>query len=56
MSRADGRTFSGTSLHSYGRAVDFVIGNGYGQTAQNRREYVAFRRFVLEYGQGRLKL
>jgi hypothetical protein len=56
MSRADGRTFTATSLHAYGRAVDFVIGNGYGLTVENRREYVAFRRFALEYGRGRLKL
>jgi len=56
ISRADGSTFSGTSIHTYGRAVDFVIDNGYGRTAHNRREYVAFRRFVLEYGKGRLRI
>jgi hypothetical protein len=38
-----GRTYTATSMHSYGRAVDIVVGNG----TATRAEWVRFRRFVL---------
>lgn len=56
MSLADGHTYTATSFHSYGRAVDFAIANCSPSTTAGRRKYIAFRRFVLAYGAGRLAL
>lgn len=56
MSRASGRTFTATSIHSYGRAVDVAVGRGDPDRPRTREEYVAFRRWVLAFGRGRLKL
>ncbi|HET9982030.1 MAG TPA: hypothetical protein VFQ38_00515 [Longimicrobiales bacterium] len=56
MSRASGKTFTATSIHSYGRAVDVAVGRGDPGHPRTRGEYVAFRRWVLAFGRGRLKL
>ncbi len=56
MSRGDGHTFTATSMHSYGRAVDVVIGDGDVRHPATRAAYVAFRRWVLGFGSGRLKI
>lgn len=42
-----GRTYTATSMHSYGRAVDIVVDDGRLDHAATRAEWVRFRRFVL---------
>ncbi|MBX6365535.1 MAG: hypothetical protein IRZ00_16825 [Gemmatimonadetes bacterium] len=56
MSRRSGQTFTATSMHAYGRAVDVELGSGDPRHPRTRAEYVAFRRWVLAFGRGRLRL
>ncbi|HEY5061590.1 MAG TPA: M15 family metallopeptidase [Gemmatimonadaceae bacterium] len=42
-----GRTYTATSMHSYGRAVDIVVNDGRLDHAATRAEWIRFRRFVL---------
>jgi hypothetical protein len=51
-----GRTYTATSMHSYGRAVDIVVGNGNDQRTATRVEWVRFRRFVLSRPNGHFQL
>lgn len=44
-----GRTYTATSMHSYGRAVDFVIDDGNWRSHRTRADWVRFRRFVLAW-------
>jgi len=52
----NGRTLTATSAHVYGRAVDFVVDDGNIHRRTTRRDWIAFRRWVLARGQGRLRL
>jgi hypothetical protein len=49
MSIGGGRTFTLTSLHSYGRAIDVIIGDGNLRRRATRAQWVAFRRWVTRY-------
>ena len=49
MARGGGRTHTLTSLHSYGRAIDVVVGDGLLRHSNTRRRWVAFRRWVTGY-------
>lgn len=49
MAEGKGRTHTLTSNHSYGRALDIVIGDGDRRHPQTRREWIAFRQWVTRY-------
>ena len=49
MSKGDGRTYTLTSLHSYGRAIDIAVGDGNLNHPATRFEWIAFRRWVTRY-------
>lgn len=49
MAIGGGRTHTLTSMHSYGRAIDVVIGDGKLGRRATRREWIAFRRWVTRY-------
>jgi hypothetical protein len=49
MAEGKGRTHTLTSNHSYGRALDIVIGDGNRTHAQTKRQWIAFRRWVTHY-------
>lgn len=51
-----GRTFTATSMHSYGRAVDISVGDGNPARHGTRRRWIAFRRFVISQNGGRFRL
>jgi Bacterial protein of unknown function (DUF882) len=49
MAIGGGRTLTLTSLHSYGRAIDVVVGDGNLNRKATRAQWVAFRRWVTRY-------
>jgi hypothetical protein len=49
MAVGGGRTLTLTSLHSYGRAIDVVIGDGNIGRRATRAQWIAFRRWVTRY-------
>jgi mannose-6-phosphate isomerase-like protein (cupin superfamily) len=49
-------TRTATSSHADGRAVDLVIGDGRLTNAATMREWIAFRRWLLAHGGGRVRL
>jgi hypothetical protein len=49
MAMGGGRTYTLTSLHSYGRAIDVVVGDGHLRRSATRAEWIAFRRWVTRY-------
>jgi hypothetical protein len=49
MAIGGGRTFTLTSLHSYGRAIDVVVGDGNLGRRATRTQWIAFRRWVTAY-------
>jgi hypothetical protein len=49
MAVGGGRTHTLTSNHSYGRALDVVVGDGRLARAQTRQEWIAFRAWVIRY-------
>ena len=51
-----GRTYTATSMHSYGRAVDIVIDDGNPAHAATHADWVRFRRFVANYADGKFRL
>ena len=51
-----GLTFTATSKHSSGRAVDVVVGNGNLKDRRTRARWIAFRRWVTGYEGGRFRL
>jgi hypothetical protein len=51
-----GLTFTATSKHSSGRAVDVVVGDGNLEHRRTRERWVAFRRWVINYEGGRFRL
>lgn len=54
---AGGRlTFTATSKHSSGRAVDLIVGNGNLRSAGTRSRWIAFRRWVAGFEGGRFRL
>lgn len=51
-----GLTFTATSMHSSGHAVDVVVGDGNLRRASTRARWIAFRRWVAAYDGGRFRL
>ena len=49
MAIGGGRTLTLTSLHSYGRAIDVVVGDGNLRRRSTRAQWIAFRRWVTTY-------
>jgi hypothetical protein len=49
MARRRGFTHTLTSLHSYGRAIDIVVGDGKLSHPATRARWIAFRRWVIKY-------
>jgi hypothetical protein len=49
MAIGGGRTHTLTSLHSYGRAIDIVVGDGNINRRATRAQWIAFRRWVTRY-------
>jgi hypothetical protein len=49
MAIGGGRTLTLTSLHSYGRAIDIVVGDGNISRRATRQQWIAFRRWVTRY-------
>jgi hypothetical protein len=49
MAEGRGRTYTLTSLHSYGRALDIRVGDGNLNRRATRVEWIAFRRWVTHY-------
>ena len=47
FAEGQGRTYTATSMHSYGRAVDFVIDDGRLDHARTHADWIRFRRFAL---------
>lgn len=52
LAQGRGRTYTATSLHSYGRAVDFTLDGKIGPTRGTRPHWVAFRHWVSTYRGG----
>ncbi|MDQ6612429.1 MAG: hypothetical protein M3Y64_08345 [Gemmatimonadota bacterium] len=51
-----GRTYTATSMHSYGRAVDIKVDDGRLGHRATRQDWVRFRQFVLAQSWGRFHL
>ena len=51
-----GLTFTATSKHSSGRAVDVIVGDGNLKHRRTRAQWIAFRRWVSEYEGARFRL
>lgn len=51
-----GRTFTITSMHSYGRAVDFVVDDGVPAHGATRADWIRFRRLVTLQAHGQFRL
>jgi hypothetical protein len=51
-----GLTFTATSQHSSGRAVDLVLGDGNLKQRRTRARWIAFRRWLTQYEGGRFRL
>jgi hypothetical protein len=51
-----GLTFTATSNHTSGRAVDVIVGDGNLKSRQTRARWTAFRRWVTAYDGGRFRL
>jgi hypothetical protein len=51
-----GLTFTATSKHSSGRAVDVIVGDGNLKHLRTRARWIAFRRWVSGYEGGRFRL
>jgi hypothetical protein len=56
MASGGGLTFTATSKHSSGRAVDMVVGDGNLKNKRTRARWIAFRRWVTQYDGGRFQL
>lgn len=51
-----GFTYTATSLHSDGRAIDVSVGNGRLHDRKNRERWIAFRRWVERFEGGRFRI
>jgi hypothetical protein len=43
-------------MHSYGRAIDVTIGDGVLAHRATRRQWIAFRRWLVAYDNGRFRI
>jgi hypothetical protein len=56
MAIGGGRTHTLTSLHSYGRAIDVVVGDGNLRRRATKAQWIAFRRWVTGYKGGDFRI
>lgn len=56
MVKGGGLTFTATSMHSAGYAVDLVVGDGDLRNPRTRARWIAFRRWVAGFEGGRFRL
>jgi Bacterial protein of unknown function (DUF882) len=56
LMRQGHRTYTLTSLHSYGRAIDIVIGDARLKRPATRQQWIAFRRWVGAYHDGEFRI
>jgi hypothetical protein len=49
MAKGGGRTYTLTSTHSYGRALDVVVDDGNVRRPRTKADWIAFRRWVTRY-------
>ncbi|HWE43714.1 MAG TPA: M15 family metallopeptidase [Gemmatimonadaceae bacterium] len=56
MARGGGRTHTLTSMHSYGRALDIVVGDGNTRHPRTRAQWIAFRRWAAAYDRGEFRI
>jgi hypothetical protein len=56
MAIGGGRTLTLTSLHSYGRAIDVIVGDGKLRRAATRTQWIAFRRWLTAYKGGTFRI
>lgn len=56
LMRRGGRTHTLTSMHSYGRAIDVVVGDGHISRRSTRERWIAFRRWVTAYQNGEFRI
>ncbi len=56
MASGGGLTFTATSKHSSGRAVDMIVGDGNLKHSRTRARWTAFRRWVTTYDAGQFRL
>lgn len=56
MRTRGGSTHTLTSLHSYGRGIDVLVGDGIPRHARTRARWVAFRRWVTAYHGGEFRI
>jgi len=56
MVKRGGLTFTATSMHSAGHAVDLVVGDGDLRNPRTRSSWIAFRRWVAGFEGGRFRL
>jgi hypothetical protein len=56
MVKGGGLTFTATSMHSAGHAVDLVVGDGDLRNPRTRASWIAFRRWVAGFEGGRFRL
>jgi hypothetical protein len=56
MAQGKGRTFTLTSMHSYGRAIDIMVGDGRIARKATRQQWIAFRRWVTTYDHGEFQI
>jgi hypothetical protein len=56
MVRGGGLTFTATSMHSAGHAVDLVVADGDLYNPRTRANWIAFRRWVAGFEGGRFRL
>jgi hypothetical protein len=56
LAEGKGRTYTATSLHSYGRAVDIRVDDGNLSRASTRANWIRFRKFVTQQANGAFRL
>jgi hypothetical protein len=56
LMRQGHRTYTLTSLHSYGRAVDVLIGDARLKRPATKQQWIAFRRWVSAYHDGEFRI
>jgi hypothetical protein len=56
MVKGGGLTFTATSMHSAGHAVDLAVGDGDLRNPRTRASWIAFRRWVVGFEGGRFRL
>jgi hypothetical protein len=56
LAEGKGRTYTATSLHSYGRAVDIRVDDGNLTRASTRANWIRFRKFVTQQANGAFRL